>query len=152
MCLTISKLHSVSGNEVPQPFVAQEDLVVTKILKTCKGGYKTPYKHKKISFIFGRYRYHKAKLRPKVNAYLYMPNIYDIYEGIHSCECAPLYILGEDECMFKAVIPKGTPFYIGTRNDVVSSKLIIYKDAKKVSGKRLMSDFTKKLWQDAKDS
>lgn len=152
MCLRISELHFVSGNEVPQPFVAQEDLVVTKILRTCKRGYETPYKFKKISFIFGKYRYHKVKLHPEVTPYSYMSNVYDIYEGIHSCECTPLYILNEDECMFKAVIPKGTPFYIGTRNDVVSSKLIIYKDAEKVSGKRLMSDFTKKLWQDAKDS
>lgn len=152
MCLTISILHSVSGDEVPQPFVAQEDLVVTKILKACKGGYETPFKHKKISFIFGKYRYHKVKLHPKVTSFEYVSNIYDVNEGIHSCECAPLYPLRKDVCMFKAVISKGTPFYIGTRNDVVSSKLIIYKDAEKVSGKRLMSDFTKKLWQDAKDS
>lgn len=152
MCLRVSELHFVSGNEVPQPFVAQEDLVVTKILRACKKGYKTPYKDKKISFIFGKYRYRKVKLHPKVASYSYMPNVYDIYEGIHSCECEPLYILGAGECMFKAVIPKGTSFYIGTYDDVVSSKLIIYKDAKKVSGKRLMSDFTKKLWQDAKNS
>jgi len=151
MCLRISELHSVSGNEVPQPFVAKEDLVVTKILRTYKRGYETPYKHKKISFIFGKYRYRKVKLRPEVVSYIYVPDAYDVYEGIHSCECGPLYVLGEGECMFKAVIPKGTPFYIGTKNDVVSSKLIIYKDAEKVSGKRLMSDFTKKLWQDEKN-
>ena len=152
MCLTISNLHSVSSNGTPQPFVAQEDLVVTKVLKACKIGYKTPYKGKKISFIFGRYRYHKVKFRLEVISYFHMSDIYDVYEGIHSCEDEPLYILCENPRVFKAVIPKGTPFYIGTRNDVVSSKLIIYKDAKKVEGKRLMSDFTKKLWQDAKDS
>jgi hypothetical protein len=151
MCLRISVLHSVSGNEVPQPFVAQEDLVVTKILRTCKRGYETPYRNKKISFVFGRYRYHKVKFHLELASYVFMPNTYDVYEGIHSCECEPSHILGADECMFKAVIPKGTPFYIGIYDDVVSSKLIIYKDAKKVEGKRLMSDFTKKLWQDAKD-
>ena len=145
MCLTISKLHSISSNGTPQPFVAQEDLVVTKILKTCKGGYETPYMHEKISFIFGKYRYHKVKLHPEFTSFLHMSSIYDVYKGIHSCKNEPLYILCENACMFKAVIPKGTPFYIGTRNDVVSSKLIIYKDAKKVEGKRLMSDFTKKL-------
>lgn len=151
MCLIVSNIHPII-DEIPQPFIAQEDLVVYKILEKNKYLYRTPYRHKIVLFLFGKHTYKHVHLHPKKTVDEHGCKLWEVHEGIHSYESIPWYQTLNGECSFKAIIPKGAKFYIGITWDIVSSDLIVYKDRKKIKGKRIMTDFIKKLLQDAKNS
>lgn len=133
MCLAIDKWKHIDL----QPIILDKDLYVTKILKINPSMYPfsnnwvTPYMLKPIKFIFG-----KVTLRAKINKsdFSYSYNTSGILEaliakGIHSL-IGP-NINGIPGKSFIAKIPKGTKVYYGKDYDIVSEKLIIYKNKKK---------------------
>lgn len=123
MCLRInSQIHPNL-----QPLVAEEDIMVFKVLEHKKYEWKTPYRNKRVFFFFG-----KAKLHAKLN----VENDEYVDKGIHSClrsSTAASILLSncDDGKVFTAIIPKGAEYFIGRWGDVVSNKLIIYKTTKK---------------------
>ena len=122
MCLRID-LHSHPNL---QPRIAKDDIVVFKVLDHKKDGWKTPYRDKRVFFIFG-----EARLRAKLN----VSNNEYVDEGIHSCLHASTATSVWSDCdngnVFTAIIPKGAEYFVGRWGDIVSNKLIIYKTTTK---------------------
>ena len=124
MCLTKSNIHK---SNYFKPFVAEKDIIVYKALDHCDiyGTKKicTPYQNYSINFVDG-----KCVMASKMGK-----NKYNVDVGIHSyiteerikktCDFFP------ETKMTKhwAVIPKGSEYFIGDREDIVSNNLIIFK-------------------------
>ena len=135
MCLIISKyIHPKSG-----PYgkvnclVAQEDIVVYKCLDCVDGEYCTTYREMPITFNKGKYVYKEVDM----SEHFYCGKIgsASVDVGIHSfgtkgaalATCKEFHV----QCgtsMHYAVIPKGSNFYIGIDEDVVSNNLIVYRE------------------------
>lgn len=124
MCLIID----LNKHPDLKPIRLDKDLVVHKYLcdkKDLPGPYRkrfmtkyvTPFTYTQVHFLFG-----KAILRAELDK----PNRYDqIRIGIHSTK---LYMYSDVFIHHKAIIPKGSLVYYGTNEDVVSNKLIIFKN------------------------
>lgn len=108
-----------------EPLVAAYDMEVIKVLAFGKRGWTTPYRHKKVHFIFRRAI---LKSKMKINS-LYID---EVCEGIHSClvdiKAREVMYGTVGALVFKAIVPKGSKFYYGTDGDIVSNKLIILKE------------------------
>ena len=117
MCLVIdpTKHKKLFGFYLPK--IAWKDIPVYKELHhSCSGWIKTPWRNYPVTF-----HENKAVLKSTFTQY------YDeIHEGIHAYrkEISTLR-----NCkIHKAIIPKGSLYYIGIRNDIVSTKLIIFEN------------------------
>ena len=139
MCLYINtKVHKKQkGEKFPAPFIADENILVFKFLikqwveKKC--WYLTPYQTKIITFNENNYCLVKSDLIDIFcpfgiqfsQSVLDNKRFYKVFEGIHS-----YYEDNADDWGEKhyAIIPKGTKFYIGDSGDIVSQKLIIFKN------------------------
>lgn len=128
MCLTINK--QVHPNY--EPMTAEKDLVVYKILRSKR---TTPFMGFPVKFIFG-----KARLKAEFEINFFYNQFSEetfrtVYKGIHAyltfqkCEdYIRLFSYTSDNfTIHKAIIPKGTNYFIGIHNDIVSEKMIIYK-------------------------
>lgn len=141
MCLTINKaIHKEFDAEynIPKPFVADEDIMVLKELIHLKwSAYVTPYYgacvcfnedgiatleslkkgvHRKNSLIIEEIKYPFGIEDFEIGKFY-------VAEGVHS------YIRQDiNSTYYYAIIPKGSYYYIGIDNDMVSDKLIIFKD------------------------
>lgn len=124
MCLTID----LKKHPDLKPIKLDKDLLVHKYLSDKKNvpglyrkrfmtKYVTPFTYTYVHFLFGKAIF-RAKL-DKVDAYN------QIYRGIHS---ARAYMYSNIFIHHKAVIPKGSLVYYGTDGDMVSNKLIIFKN------------------------
>lgn len=124
MCLTID----LKKHPDLKPIRLDEDLLVHKYLcdkkkvsdlhrKRFMTKYVTPFTYTSVHFLFG-----KAILRAKLDE----PDGHNqIYRGIHSTRA---YMYSDVFIHHKAIIPKGSLIYYGTDGDVVSNKLIIFKN------------------------
>lgn len=123
MCLTLLE-------ETPK--VAVKPILVYKLLgeinvdKPLKAIKETPYQHMRVKFKLG-----KATLESKICVYINNT----IYESIHAfrdisySELVANVYGNHITCNIKtyyAVIPKGATYYIGTKYDVATDKLIVF--------------------------
>ncbi len=125
MCLTID----LNKHPDLKPIRLDKDLLVHKYLcnkNDVPGYYRerfmtkyvTPFMYAQVHFLFG-----KAILRAELDE----PNAccIQIDRGIHSMK---VYMYSDVFIHHKAIIPKGSLVYYGTDGDVVSNKLIIFKN------------------------
>lgn len=126
MCLVKSDIHK---NNWDNPFIAQNNIVVYKALDTkTYNGVKnicTPYRYLPIVFFDGKCVMNESNM-----------DIYGefINKGIHAYtteeRCKITCNMFHDETgtkKFWAVIPKGSRFFVGNGDDIVSDNLIIFK-------------------------
>lgn len=117
MCLTTNQ---------DKPFIASNDIKCYKeLIKYCtKTMYETPFRFSTILFKNGVCIQQCDEFGISYNKY--DVNEHYIFEGIHSKNhisyCPPTH------CFKIAIIPKGTEFYTGNCNDLVSLKLIIFEN------------------------
>lgn len=134
MCLIISKFyHMKDKNNRVKCLVAQEDILVYKCLDCTDGWYCTPFQHIPIVFTKGKYIYNEANMDESV--YGGKGAIACICVGIHAYVTKGTAIgickefhANNGTSMHYAVIPKGSNFYIGIDEDVVSNNLIVYRE------------------------
>ena len=124
MCLRKSNIHK---GKLSLPFVAENDIIVYKALdhldtdgnKCCC----TPYQYFPITFIYGMCILN-AVLEKEKNFYV---NI-----GIHSfskekrCDNTCSIFIENEMKKHWAVIPKGSEYFVGIDDDIVSDNLIIF--------------------------
>ena len=143
MCLRIDQkfhykmvLNVEEGNEKvkePKWAVAKTDIVCRKRLITNlrTGKPITPYQLTEVQFdnhgvaeLKSNYNFRglKMNVHESCNGYFF-----EVYEGIHALRTAEHYHQSDDE-IYYAVIPRGTRFYVGTCDDIVSERLLIFKD------------------------
>jgi len=146
MCLIIDRtLHKkdLEGYECIMPFVADRDILVTKMLMPSKKNWlfgrritKTPIRYHEIKFGYDG----TATLEDEFSFDLYYNKDYDtithfVEHGIHaytgvgqdsSLEISSMYFCVEH----KAIIPKGTNYYLGKKGDIVAEKMTIFFDDK----------------------
>lgn len=131
MCLIISKVyHKKDKSNRIKHLVAQEDILVYKCLYCEDGEYRTPFQHMPIMFTKGKYAYNKVNM-PK-SKYYWNDTIkvgihaYTTKKAAITISSAIYYNSGTS--MRYAVIPKGSNFYIGKDNEIVSNNLIVYRE------------------------
>lgn len=125
MCLTIDESkHKKNIWGRPKPLVAKEDIPVNKIVMPCGDYFTAPYRSE-FRYTFG--------LQKKVSLCITRQYLmFEVSNGYHSydtCEKAPRYILTsrlfDVSKTVRAIIPKGTKYYIGLYNELVSENIII---------------------------
>ena len=134
MCLVISRFyHKEDNNPNVKCFVAKEDILVYKCLDCNDGEYSTPFQYMPIVFTKGKYVYNKVKMSKKMYCGIRKNAI--VSEGIHAystrdkaIKVAKDFRKSNGTYMHYAVIPKGSNFYIGSHDDVVSNNLIVYRE------------------------
>ena len=125
MCLTKSNIHA---KDYSKPFVAEKDIIVYKALDHCDiygtKKIRTPYQNCPINFVDG-----KCVMVSKLEEL----NKYNVGKGLHSFrneeEIKITCAFFPETKMTKhwAIIPKGSEYFIGKDEDVVSDNLIIFK-------------------------
>lgn len=131
MCLIISKVyHKKDKSNMIKCLVAQEDILVYKRLDCTNGEYCTPFQYMPIIFTKGKYAYNKVNM-PKSKYYWNDT----IKVGIHAyttknaaITISNAFYYNSGTSMRYAIIPKGSKFYIGTDEDIVSNNLIVYRE------------------------
>lgn len=145
MCLTVSNRHPRRlGVEFPKPFVCDKDILVFKSLNVAtytveyKGAcnstlnwssypshhYVTPAFAKVVKFENSRAKLETDKFGEEWSS---DTGYAKINEGIHTAETYGGAKQYGGSMVFFSVIPAGEEFYIGTQNDVVSKKIIIFE-------------------------
>lgn len=120
MCLYID----LTEHKNHTPNITKKDILVYKVLyKYIQGGYETPYQNYFIKFENEKFVYPKTDMEG---------TFCTIEKGIHTHryrEYGEFHVYGYYK-LFKAIIPKGSEYYIGTCGDVVSNNLIIFETNK----------------------
>ena len=118
MCLDVNiKIHNPLC--LKQPFIAQEDFWVYKILERDKGSSKwyTPYR--KMDIEFGKV-YEVEDMVANNNG--------EVNEGLHAFfKRKACWHSSSFERVFVAVVPKGSKYYVGAGGELVSDHLMILK-------------------------
>ena len=135
MCLVTSSFyHKKDKSNMIKCFVAKEDILVYKCLDCTSGEYCTPFQYMPIMFTKGKYVYNKVNMKESV-ACCANEKFACIYSGIHAYSAKVKAIMVAKDfhktngtSMHYAVIPKGSNFYIGNNDDIVSNNLIVYRD------------------------
>ena len=147
MCLDIVvHKHRSKGNSRVRPIVTTEDLQTWKLLRVhniedgntgvSKGYfYSAPYRG--TDYIFGKLYTAKLDKRSEEGGdyYNYLMT-HRVFAGLHSYDGNRNRSVNRGKIAvgttkyrwFPAVIPKGSKIYIGSRNDVVSDNLVVYRD------------------------
>ena len=114
--------------------VAKEDILVYKCLDCENGEYCTPFQYMPIMFTKGKYAYNKVKMNESAICSENEKFAY-IYYGIHAYSAKVKAIMVSKDfhktngtSMHYAVIPKGSNFYVGYCDNIVSNNLIVYRD------------------------
>lgn len=134
MCLIVSDFyHKKDKSNRVKCLIAQEDILVYKCLDCEDGHYCTPFQYMPIIFTKGKYVYGKSDMDESI--YCGKGERAGIYAGIHSYGTKAAAIAtsrsfhyDDGTSMHYAVIPKGSNFYIGIDEDVVSNNLIVYRE------------------------
>ena len=135
MCLITSKFyHKEDNNRNVKCFVAKEDILVYKCLDYKNGKYYTPFQHMPIVFTKGKYVYNKVNMDESVVCHE-NEKFACIYSGIHAYSAKVKAIMVAKDfhktngtSMHYAVIPKGSNFYVGVYDNIVSNNLIVYRE------------------------
>lgn len=142
MCLSISWSHYDYSTKKYIAKTAEFDLEVSKALTEVKhykyvNGYPTEFEVYQTPFQFVQVKFKDGQLLQKASgngAHLGKRKSWEVNQGIHSVTCRTRYeFLKSHRTVTKwhyAVIPKGTNFFIGDSDDVVSEKLLVFETAK----------------------
>ena len=139
MCLTIDRNIHVKrdGNKIPFPFIADEDILVTKMLnpvskywlfgrkraKTPIMGYEVLFDRNGTATLFATFAYDWADK----NRYVYVDRGIHAYTGVGEKSYNNICKMMEyNNIEYRAIIPKGTRYYIGDDGDVVAEKMTIF--------------------------
>lgn len=147
MCLIINRLYHKAGGEnddyMPCPLTAQEDILVYKLLLHLPwGGAYTPYQMMPISFLDGRY-YYDSTFTFALNLEQQDDCVIKGCHAYHSYDSAEWIDNGTfNSRIHRAVIPKGTKFYVGRFGDIVSEKLIVINDLDEETGMKGLEPIT----------
>lgn len=117
MCLVIDKTKHKKLFGFYLPKIVKEDIPVYKILNHHDGLIHTPHQWYHIKF-------HKNKVILRSILTQWKGNI---FKGIHAYR-EKINIRMFNYKTHKAIIPKGSLYYIGINNDIVSTKLIIFEN------------------------
>lgn len=136
MCLVTSTFyHKKDNNRNVKCFVAKEDILVYKCLDCINGKFRTPFQYMPIVFTKGKYIYTNVYMKKKT--FCKMDEGGYVWSGIHAYrtmsrafEVSKSFYEFNGTYMHYAVIPKGSNFYIGNNDDIVSDNLIVYRDKK----------------------
>ena len=136
MCLiTDNYYHKKDKFNNVKCFVAEEDILVYKCLDCKNGEFRTPFQYMPIVFTKGKYIYTNVYMKKKT--FCKMDEGGYVWSGIHAYRTmsrafavSKSYYEFDGTYMHYAVIPKGSNFYIGNNDDVVSNNLIVYRDKK----------------------
>lgn len=139
MCLTVDLKKHIHIFNKALPKIALKDINVYKVVGVKYGYFYSPYQITPIIFIKNK-AILKSSLQQgscKRDKTFSGNRLYiEIYKGIHgytehkfACEDA---VFLEDTfinraIICKAIIPRGTKYYLGVDGDIVAKKLIIYK-------------------------
>ena len=134
MCLIASNdYHKKDNNRNVKCLVAKEDILVYKCLDCNDGEYCTPFQYMPIAFTKGKYAYNKVKMSKKIYCGIRKNAL--VSEGIHAystrdkaIKVAKDFRKSNGTYMHYAVIPKGSNFYVGQSDDIVSNNLIVYRE------------------------
>ena len=134
MCLiTSNDYHKKDNNRNVKCFVAKEDILVYKCLDCTNGEYSTPFQYMPIVFTKGKYVYNKVKMSQKIGCGIRENAL--VSKGIHAystrgkaIKTSKSFYGDNGTSMHYAVIPKGSNFYIGNNDDIVSNNLIVYRE------------------------
>ena len=135
MCLITSNYyHKKDCNRNVKCFVAKEGILVYKCLDCEDGVYCTPFRYMPIVFTRGKYVYNKVNMDESL-VYREKDEGAYAYSGIHSyrakdkaIKVAKEFYYTNGTSMHYAVIPKGSNFYVGQSDDIVSNNLIVYRE------------------------
>ena len=135
MCLVTSSFyHEKDKSNMIKCFVAKEDILVYKCLDCTSGEYCTPFQYMPIMFTKGKYVYNKVNMKESV-ACCANEKFACIYSGIHAYSAKVKAIMVAKDfhktngtSMHYAVIPKGSNFYVGVYDNIVSNNLIVYRE------------------------
>ena len=131
MCLILSRYHASPYQKKPKAYIAKDDILVYKgIIEFAEGRWVTPYYKTPVDFKEPGV----AMLMVKQFSYTRTcrscgKKITGVERGIHSYTIPFVNILSNDK-MCKAVIPRGSRFFIGIHSDVVSDYLLIFDGPK----------------------
>jgi hypothetical protein len=138
MCLKVNA--EIGQGPAYVPLVAKTDLHVMKMLKK-KNFYSwvTPFMGERIRFgLKGVHEQKGVKIKAEYCTSSVDGEGYFVDVGYHSCRYDDFNIHGrtftlpQNYYFFDAVIPKGTKYYMGIHNDVVSERLVIFSSEKKM--------------------
>lgn len=139
MCLIIPTNTESLGKAIKQSKkIATKDIVVYKVVKVGKKwknqygeGYKFISLYENFPYKLGYHYYQKDK---KFSFNLYSNCVYnssfilEIYKGLHAYikldEIIVLKSTYTDRAIIKCIIPKGSEYFVGTHNDIVTDNLI----------------------------
>ena len=135
MCLVTSKVyHKKDKSNMIKCLVAKEDILVYKCLDCTSGEYCTPFQYMPIMFTKGKYVYNKVNMDESVVCHE-NEKFACIYSGIHAYSAKVKAIMVAKDfhktngtSMHYAVIPKGSNFYVGQSDNIVSNNLIVYRE------------------------
>lgn len=119
MCLKLSNQFRTD-----EPLVAKKDILVYKLLDYSEetGHYCTPFQYRGVYFENGSVC---------MTSDIVLDKNRNVNIGLHAyftIDAAKFVVRMFDETdVYFAVIPKGSKFYLGTENDIVSNNLIIFK-------------------------
>lgn len=129
MCLTVDLKKHIHIFNKALPKIALKDIIVYKVVGSRYGYHYSPFQVTPISFTKN-----KAVLKSRLQLRCYEDSI-EVHKGIHAY--TKYDIASEETCwhtelfdhvtVYKAVIPRGTKYYLGVDGDIVAKKLIIYK-------------------------
>lgn len=130
MCLIVNRdIHDILHGE-SDPFIAQYNILVFKQLSSegfLRKKYSTPFAYCPVKFNKGVAELgisRTVRIDPAEN-FQFVVN-----EGIHSVRAIDICYKNWLGKFYLAVIPQGTTFYVGNSNDMVSDRLIIFKNRK----------------------
>jgi len=143
MCLTINPIYHKSLFGYYLPKIATTNILVYKYLKEEDSHIITPYQETLCIFENG-----ECILKAKKLKHDKRPFNNDINEGIHAViNLNSDYSISLYTRTYLAIIPKGTLYYIGTSEDIVSKKLIIFTDTAFKEWYKKNNYTIIKLWQ-----
>lgn len=159
MCLTINGLHYNAFEDKYIPMTAEFDLEVSKALTGVKhykyvNGCQIEFEIYETPFQFVQVKFKNGQLLQKASgngAHLGKRKSWEVNQGIHSVTCRTRYEFSNNHFIkwHYAVIPKGTNFFIGDFDDVVSERLLVF-ETKEYYEEYCKNNNVKKDWFDHK--
>ena len=120
MCLRIDSFY----HKDYEPLTYNKNIEVIKCLHRTNNNFYTPCFNYPVQFHHGKAELTTSRFSRSSSSYY---SIVNVEQGIHSFR-SHVYFNKKLLLTFKAIIPKGTLFYIGKDADMVSLKLIIFKN------------------------
>lgn len=141
MCLTVSRFWH--RGKIPKPKIAKRNIHVYKALAIYTTTYVTPFQRRAVIF-----KNKICNLKAELGLEGQSDRLFYVSTGIHSCRTTRKAIRVLDDSFIEpthysikhAIIPKGSEYFIGAENDLVSNNLLIFetKEAYKAYRKKLL--------------